>query len=153
MKPRLTILLGAGSTVSLDRSRPELPGMPSTDELTACVSRMQFPKVIHSGTAFLQTAEDKAFVASKSIPAIELIFQALSNKFAAVNFELILYAIEQLLPLATIGAGTVSTDKFHPAIIAFVKKLKQYEILSDWSLLFCHSRECYFCNSERDSKP
>ena len=142
MKPRLTVLLGAGSTISLRPDIPSLCGMPSTADLTACISRMQFPRVVRTGTPFLQTEGDKTpFVASEEIPVLRLVTRALSSTFASVNFELILHAIEQLLPLAEMRAGDASWDQFHPAIGAFVETLKHYEILNDWSLLRV-TREC-----------
>ncbi len=142
MKPRLTVLLGAGSTISLRPDIPSLCGMPSTADLTACISRMQFPRVVRTGTPFLQTDGDKnPFVTSEGIPVLRLLTRALSSTFASVNFELILHAIEQLLPLASMRAGDASWDQFHPAIGAFVEMLKHYEILNDWSLLRV-TREC-----------
>jgi hypothetical protein len=136
MKTRLTVLLGAGSTVSLNPAIPSLRGMPSTDDLTARISRMQFPKIILNGTPFLQTDKDKKpFALSEGVPFLRLLVRALSNTFESVNFELILHAIEQLLPFASMRAGAVSSDQFHPAIAAFVEMLKHCEALNDWPLL------------------
>jgi len=121
MDTRLTVLLGAGSTVSLNPEIPTLRGMPSTDELTTCISEMQFPKVVLTGTPFLQTEQDKhPLMFNEGIPVLRLLFQALFSTFATVNFELILHAIEQLLPLASMRAGSTSSGQFHPAIGAFV---------------------------------
>jgi SIR2-like domain len=134
MRPRLTVLLGAGSTVSLNPGIPGLRGMPSTDDLTAHISRMQFPKVILNGTPFLLTDEGP-FALNEAVPVLRLLRRALSNTFERVDFELILHAIEQLLPFASMRAGATSSDQFHPAIAAFVEMLKHCEILNDWSLL------------------
>ncbi len=144
MKPRLTVLLGAGSTVLLDRDKPHLRGMPSTEELTACLARMQFPQVILRGTAFTLASQDNAFVANGSTPISQLLFRALSGTFATVNFELILQATEQLLALTGMKAGAKSSDERHPAIAAFVEPLRRYEILDDWSLLRA-TREAIIC--------
>lgn len=136
MKPRLTVLLGAGSTLSLNPGMPGLRGMPSTDDLTARISRLQFPTIVLNGIPFLQTEkQEKAFATSEAIPVLPLLFRALSSKFGNVNFELILHAIEQLLPFASMRAGAASSDQLHPAIAAFVEMLRPYEILNDGSLL------------------
>jgi len=136
MKPRLTVLLGAGSTVSLNPGIPGLCGMPSTDDLTTRISRMQSPKVVLIGTRFLLTDEtEKPFALNKAVPVLRLLYRALSNTFENVNFELILHAIEQLLPFASMRAGDTLSDQFHPPIAAFVEMLKHCEIFNDWSLL------------------
>ncbi len=110
MKPRLTVLLGAGSTVSLNPEIPSIRGMPSTADLTTCISRMPFPRVVRIGTPFLQTERDtKPFVTSEGIPVLRLLSEALSSTFASVNFELILHAIEHLLPLASMRNGDTSS--------------------------------------------
>jgi hypothetical protein len=122
MKPRLTVLLGAGSTFSLAPDIPGCRGMPSTDELTARLSKMQFPKVVLCGTPFLLDEKSgKPFSWNTAVPVLPLIHRALSNAFQSVNFELILYAIEQMLPLADMRAGFASTDSHLPAIAAFVE--------------------------------
>jgi hypothetical protein len=108
--------------------------MPSTDDLTAHISRMQFPKVILNGTPFLLTDEGP-FALNEAVPVLRLLRRALSNTFERVDFELILHAIEQLLPFASMRAGATSSDQFHPVIAAFVEMLKHCEILNDWSLL------------------
>jgi hypothetical protein len=134
MKPSLTVLLGAGST--LDPGIPGILGMPSTDELTGCISKMQFPKVILSGTPFLLTdGTETPFALNEAVPVLRLLYRALSNTFKSVNFELILHAIEQLLPFASMRAGGTLSNQFHPPIAAFVEMLKHSEILNDWSLL------------------
>ena len=136
MKPRLTVLLGAGSTMLLDRDKPGLGGMPSTDDLTKCLSRMQVPQIILRGTPFIRTAQDEAaFTENASMPVFQLLFRALSDTFVTVNFELILQATEQLLALTGMRAGAKTSDEHHPAIAAFVEPLRRYEMLGDWSLL------------------
>ncbi len=136
MKPRLTVLLGAGSTACLNPGIPDLRGMPSTKDLTDCISKMQFPKVILSGTPFLLTdGTETPFAVNKAVPVLRLLYRALSNTFENVNFELILHAIEQLLPFASMRAGDTLYDQFHPPIAAFVEMLKRCENLNDQALL------------------
>jgi hypothetical protein len=142
VKPRLTVLLGAGSTVSLNSEIPTLCGMPSTTDLTTRISRMEFPKIVRTGIPFLQSEGDqKPLAMGETIPVLSLITRALSGTFVRVNFELILHAIEQLLPLASMRTSHASSDQFHPTIGAFVEILKRYDILNDPSLLRV-TREC-----------
>jgi hypothetical protein len=110
--------------------------MPSTDDLTARISQMQFPKVVLTGTPFLPAeGTEKPVALNEVVPVLRLLYRALSNTFESVNFELILHAIEQLLPFTRMRAGAASSDQFHPAIAAFVEILKHCEILNDWALL------------------
>ncbi len=135
MKPRLTVLLGAGSTALLDRDRRGLLGMPSTNDLTACLSRMQLPKVLLRGTPYITTEESSAFAVDHAEPVLPLLFRALSDTFARVNFELVLHAVEQLLSFTGARGGARVSDQQHPAIEAFVELQRRYEILNDWSVL------------------
>src|ERR1700757_200079 len=97
---------------------------------------MQFPKVVLCGTPFLLDEKSgKPFSWNTAVPVLPLIHRALSNAFQSVNFELILYAIEQMLPLADMRAGFASTDSHLPAIAAFVEMQRNYEIFKDGSLL------------------
>jgi hypothetical protein len=97
---------------------------------------MQFPSVVRTGTPFLQIEGDaKPFIANEITPVLRLLSQALSTTFASVKFELILHAIEQLLPLASMQTSNESWGQFHPAIGAFVEMSKRYENLADSSLL------------------
>src|SRR6516164_4858868 len=117
MKPRLTVLLGAGSTISLKPDVPGFRGMPSTDELTALVSKMQFPKVVLCGTPFLFNERcEEPFALDTAVPVLQRLYRALLCTFESVNFELILYAIEQMLLFADTRAGAASSDRFLPAI-------------------------------------
>src|SRR5262249_53638976 len=132
----------AGSTVSLMPDVPGCRGMPSTDDLTTLVSQMQFPKLIMYGTPFLRTDEtDKPFAWNTAVPVLQLLYRVLSNTFESVNYELILYAIEQMLPLTGMRAAATSWDKFLPAIAAFVEVRRNCEILKDGSLLRA-TRDC-----------
>jgi SIR2-like domain len=140
VKPRLIVLLGAGSTAQLNPDT--LHGMPSTDELTTLVSQMQFPKLIMCGTPFLHTeATNKSFAWNSAVPALQVLHRVLLNTFESVNFELILYAIDQLLPLTDMRAGAASWDRVLPAIAAFVEMRRNSEILNDGSLLRA-TRDC-----------
>jgi hypothetical protein len=47
MKPRLTVLLGSGSTTQFYRDRDG--GTPSTDRLTNCICQMRYPAVVRRG--------------------------------------------------------------------------------------------------------
>jgi hypothetical protein len=136
---RLTVLFGAGSTVKLKPDAPGRPcGMPSTEDLTTLVSRMQFPKLVVCGSPFLHTDEaEKPFAWNTAVPVLQLLYRALSNTFESVNFELILYAIEQMLPFASrrLRPGAQLSYQFHPAIAAFVEMQRNCEILNDGSLL------------------
>jgi hypothetical protein len=97
---------------------------------------MQFPKLIVCGTPFLYTDEsEKPFAWNTSVPVLQLLYRELSNTFGSVNFELILYAIEQLLPFANMRTGAASSEKFLPSIAAFVEMRRNCEILNDGSLL------------------
>jgi hypothetical protein len=136
VKPRLTVLLGAGSTISLDPDHPTRPGTPSTSEITQRVINLQFPKAVLAGTPFLQTAtSENTSAIHKTIPVLQSIYRALLGTFESANFELILHTIEQILPLAAMQVGAASSGQFHPAIGAFVEMQKRYDLLKDWSLL------------------
>jgi hypothetical protein len=110
--------------------------MPSTGELTQQVLNLQFPKAVLAGTSFVQTAtSETSFAIHNTTPVLQLIYRALLGTFESANFELILHAIEQLLPLAAMQVGAASSGQFHPAIGAFVEMQRRYDLLKDWSLL------------------
>jgi hypothetical protein len=50
MKPTLSVLLGAGSTMKLFPEEPII-GMPSTADLTKRIANMNYPEAVHRGTA------------------------------------------------------------------------------------------------------
>jgi hypothetical protein len=96
--------------------------MPSTGELTQQVLNLQFPKAVLAGTSFVQTAtSETSFAIHNTTSVLQLIYRALLGTFESANFELILHAIEQLLPLAAMQVGAASSGQFHPAIGAFVE--------------------------------
>ena len=102
MKPRLTVLLGAGSTLNLGVTPPDAPsvGMPSTDALTKRIARMPFPAAVHRSVPILfGPDENQPFQYPKQIPILPMIYHALTREFDYVDFELILHAIEQLEPI------------------------------------------------------
>jgi SIR2-like domain len=134
MKSNLTVLLGAGSTIGTGVEGAR--GMPSTDDLTRAVSSIQFPKIVLYGTPFLTTQpQDVPHRAVEVVPAIQMVQRALLANFSQVNFELILHAIEQLLPLTTTKGWAPYSDLAHPALAAFIELERRHELLRDWSLL------------------
>jgi hypothetical protein len=134
MKPNLTVLLGAGSTIGTGVKGAG--GMPSTDELTRAVSSIQFPKIVLHGTPFLTTQTQEApYRAADVVPAIQMVQRALLANFSQVTFELILHAIEQLLPLTMAKGWSPYSDLAHPALAAFIELERRHELLLDWSLL------------------
>jgi SIR2-like protein len=136
VKPWLTVLLRAGSTISLDPDHPTAIGIPSTWEISERVAKLQNPKAVLVGTPFLQTDSNKTpFAFNTAVPVLHLIYRALQGTFDNINFELILHSIEQLLPLAAMNFGATSSGQFHPAIGAFVEMQRRYDFLNDWSLL------------------
>jgi hypothetical protein len=97
---------------------------------------MKLPMVILKGTSFVQTeGTENPIFTYDSVPALRLIYRGLLAHFGSVNFELILHAIEQLLPIASMRAGATLSDQSHPAIAAFMEVSRRYESLNDWSLL------------------
>ena len=110
--------------------------MPSTADLTLEVSQLRFPLIVSNGTSYVpEEGHGSALSVVESIPIFPLIYRALTSKFMDVSFELILHAIEQLIPISTMRTWSQSSDQFHPAIAAFVELQRQYDLLNDWSLL------------------
>ncbi len=135
-KPRLTVLLAAGSTIALDPSQQDPPGMPSTSDLTNAVAKMGYPQIISQGTPFIfSQSGQKPFAIGHATSAVSLIHRALAGTFESVDFELILHAVEQLIPYASVRLGASAKVEFDPALGAFFEILRRYEVLNDWSLL------------------
>ena len=101
MKSKLTVLLAAGSTINLGIG-PSSAGMPSTKELTDIIAGLKYPAAVHSGVPFVLTVDQTHLSAfAQSIPILPRITRALHNAFSYVDFEIILHAIEELIPLVS----------------------------------------------------
>ena len=138
MKPRLTVLLGAGSTLNLGVTPPGVPptGMPSTDDLTKRIARMQYPAVAHPGLPILFGPDaKKPFRYPKQIPIIPMVYDALAREFDYVDFELILHAVEQLDPIVASTEDKRRVDRYRAVLSAFVEVSRRFDLLNDASLL------------------
>src|SRR5580698_7843767 len=100
-KPRLTILLGAGSTMNLGIPGA-VRGMPSTKDVTEAVRNMRLPTAIKTGLPVRSFEGQPPLIAgSAEISIIGHIFSRLHASYpnpASVNFELLLHALEELDP-------------------------------------------------------
>jgi hypothetical protein len=138
MKPRLTILLGAGSTLNLGVTPPDAPpiGMPSTGDLTKRIAGMQTPAVLHRSVPILfGPNESQPFQYNKQIPILPIIYHALTSEFDYVDFELILHAVEQLEPIVASIEDRRRIDRYRAVLSAFVEVNHKLDLLSDASLL------------------
>lgn len=71
MKPRLTVLLGSGSTLNLGVTPPDAPpiGMPSNSDLTRRIAGMEFPAALHRSVPILfGPDESQPFHYTKQFP-------------------------------------------------------------------------------------
>ena len=137
MKPRLTILLAAGSTINLGIGPPgAVPGMPSTKELTERIAGLKYPAAVRAGVPFLIVADQKStFGFAHSVPILPLLNHALRCAFEYVDFETILHSVEQLEPIVS-GLDTVDrTDQFHSVLSAFVDIRRNFDLICDRPLL------------------
>jgi hypothetical protein len=135
MKPKLTVLLAAGSTINLGIG-PSSPGMPSTKELTAIIAGLKYPAAVRPGMPFVLTADQthpSAF--AQSIPILPRLTRALHDAFSYVDFETILHAIEELIPLLSGRNILHRTAEFYPVLSAFVDIRRQFDFLSDRTVL------------------
>jgi hypothetical protein len=142
MKPKLTILLGAGSTLNLGLGPPGVvAGMPSTTELTERIARLQYPAAVRKGAPFVYGPDQKyPFSIDKSFPLLPAIHSALSGAFRDVDFELILHAVEQLQPLVVSADPGYLSDRYHPVIGAFTEVRRRFDLLCDWTVLLAVRR-------------
>jgi SIR2-like domain len=137
MKPRLTVLLGAGSTLNLGVTPPAAPpvGMPSTADLTKRIARMRFPAAVHPGIPILFGPDaTQPFQYPRAIPILPEIYRTLSNEFDYVDFELILHAIEQLEPIVASIEDRRTVDRYRAVLSAFVEVDRKLYLLNDSSL-------------------
>jgi hypothetical protein len=133
MKPSLSVLLGAGSTMMLCPEEPTI-GMPSTADLSKRIANMKYPMAVYRGTPIIFGAgHDEPYVHNRPVPVLPLINHALSNEFGEVDFELILHAIEQLQPL--VAAGEHRKDRYRPVLAAFTEVARRSNILNYLSVL------------------
>ncbi|HXN88431.1 MAG TPA: SIR2 family protein [Methylocella sp.] len=142
MKPKLTILLGAGSTLKLGLGAPDaVSGMPSTAELTERIARLQFPAAVRRGVPFVYGPDQKyPFSIDKPFPLLPAIYSALSGAFRDVDFELILHAVEQLQPLVVSADPGYLSDRYHPVVGAFTEVRRRFDLLCDWTVLLAVRR-------------
>jgi hypothetical protein len=142
MKPKLTILLGAGSTLNLGLGPSGVvSGMPSTAELTERVARLQYPAAVRRGVPFVFGPDQKhPFSIDKTFPLLPAIHGALSGAFRDVDFELILHAVEQLQPLVVSADPGYLSDRYHPVIGAFTEVRRRFDLLCDWTVLLAVRR-------------
>ena len=139
MKPRLTVLFGAGSTLNLGVTPAEVPpiGMPSTSDLTRRIADMQIPAALHrSVPILLGPDENQPFQPPpRWVPILPMIYHALTSEFDNVDFELILHAVEQLEPIVASIQDRRRVDRYRAVLSAFLEVNRRLNLLSDASLL------------------
>lgn len=129
---RLTILLGAGSTITA--------GAPSTQDLTTHVCRIRRPLVVRMGTPYLlalplsQEGREEPLRTSNAVPVCKLILDALNASYKSVNFEVVIHALEQLQSFAQ-AQNIDAHDNFRSVLSAFLEAARKHEILLDANLL------------------
>lgn len=140
----LTVLLGAGSTLDLGLVNPQTGaplgyGMPSTNDLTQAVLKLKWPAVSAGIPFFISQANwtDRipSYQHAQVVPALRLIERALRSEFRYVDFELVIYALEQLEPLFAARIHTDAVDEFRPVLSAFVELGEKTRPFADWSLI------------------
>jgi hypothetical protein len=137
-KPILTILLGAGSTLNLGVTPPGVPpcGMPSTDDLTKRIAGMKFPAALRRSVPVLfGPDESQPFQINKQVPILPVIYHALTSEFDYVDFELILYAIEQFEPIVASIEDRRRVDRYRAVLSAFVEVNRKFDFLDASVLL------------------
>ena len=138
MKPTLTVLLGAGSTLNLGVTPPDAQpiGMPSTHDLTKKIGGMEIPAALRRSVPILLGPDEGQpyYGYTKKIPILPMIYHALTSEFDYVDFELILHAIEQLEPIAASIEDRRRVDRYRAVLSAFVEVNRKLDLLSDASL-------------------
>jgi hypothetical protein len=134
-KPRLTILLGAGSTMNLYRNEVA-DGKPSTAEITKHVVNWPLPAAVISSPPIRHSKLVEPFLLPRDVPIFPLLYRALSRDFDQVDFELVLHAIEELEPLVNSSLDRPRTvDRNRPVLSSFVELVHAYDLVSDPALL------------------
>ena len=133
MKPRLTVLLGAGSTLKSGIGpKSSVPGMPSTRELTELIANLKFPTALRLATPyFIADNQKKPFGLSHLVAVLPMINHLLRGTFDYVDFETILHALEQLDPFVSGRDSVRQTDPFHAVLSAFAEVRRNIEFLCD----------------------
>jgi hypothetical protein len=133
MKPRLTVLLAAGSTLKSGIGpKSSVPGMPSTRELTDLIANLKFPTALRLATPyFIDDNQKKAFGLSHPVAVLPMINHVLRSAFDYVDFETILHALEQLDPFVSGRDSVRQTDQFHAVLSAFAEVRRNIEFLCD----------------------
>jgi hypothetical protein len=134
-KPKLTILLGAGSTMQLySKDRPG--GMPSTIAVTERLDRLEYPRAPGEAVAIIGPNAASHLRVPRHIPIVPFIFRALRGAFANVDFEMALHAFEQLAPFVATAESLPTADQYRlPVISAFAELRRAYDILDNPLLL------------------
>ena len=134
MKPKLTVLLGAGSTLNLGVTPPDVPpiGMPSTDALTKGIGGMTFPAALHQSVRILLGPDETQLIQyDKPISILPMIYHALTSEFDYVDFELILHAVEQLEPIVASTEDRRRVDRYRAVLSTFVEVNRKLDLLND----------------------
>jgi hypothetical protein len=119
MKPKLTVLLGAGSTLNLGVDVQI--GTPSTKKLTEHL---------------LGPDAQQPIVVGKPVSiVVSMIYRALTREFDYVDFELILHAIEQLEPIVASIEDRQRVDRYRAVLSAFVEINHKLNLLNNAPLL------------------
>lgn len=133
MKPKLTVLLGAGSTLKSGIGpKSSVLGMPSTPELTNLIANLRFPMALRLATPFLiADNQKKTFRFSHPVAVLPMINHLLRGAFDYVDFETILHALEQLDPFVSGRNSARQTDRSHAVLSAFAEVRWNIEFLCD----------------------
>jgi hypothetical protein len=137
MKPRLTVILGAGSTQDLGIGPPNsVLGMPSTEDLTLRIANMPWPATVREGAPILLGRDEQLPRFGRTVPVLPLIYRALKTRFEkGVDFELILHALEELEPIGNLESFGNVHHQFRPVLSAFVEVTRPLSFINDGDLL------------------
>jgi hypothetical protein len=139
-KQRLTVLLGAGSTLNLGVTPADVQhvGMPCTDDLTERIKGMPFPAVSRQNIPILLGPDQNQPLqigGHVPIPILSMIHRALASEFEYVDFELILHAIEQLDPIVASAGDQRRHDRYRAVLSPFVEVCRKHDLLNDTMVL------------------
>jgi SIR2-like domain len=137
MRPRLTIILGAGSTQDLGIGPPNsVLGMPSTEDLTLRIANMRWPATVREGAPILLGPEERLPSFGRAIPILPLIYRTLKTSFEKhVDFELVLHALEELEPIGNLENFGNVHPQFRPVLSAFTEISQTLSFINDGDLL------------------